>query len=92
MTSRRHRKSKRTVHREKGRIGCARQKEFDDVVTCTEADEPTLGARRHVYQRRVYVCCCILTGEMDRGGLATRMPVLGLTMGMALRDRRAEGW
>jgi len=29
---------------------------------------------------------------MDCGGLATRMPVLGLTMGMALRVRSAEGW
>ena len=44
------------------------------------------------YQRRTYVCCCIWPGEMERGGLATRIPVLGLTMGMALRVRRAEGW
>lgn len=43
-------------------------------------------------QRRVYVCCCIIAGEMDRGGLATLIPVLGLTMGIALRVRSADGW
>lgn len=37
--------------------------------------------------------CCIIPGEMDEGGLAMRLPVEGLTMGMALlRERRAEGW
>lgn len=44
------------------------------------------------YQRRVYVCCCIMAGEMDRGGLATLIPVLGFTIGIALRVRRADGW
>ena len=44
------------------------------------------------YQWRAYVCCCIMAGDMEDGGLGTRMPVLGLTMGMALRVRKAEGW
>jgi hypothetical protein len=35
---------------------------------------------------------CIMPGEIDEGGLETRMPVLGLTMGMAFRVRTAEGW
>ncbi len=39
------------------------------------------------------VVCCIMPGEMDDGGLAMRVPVDGLTMGMALlRERTAEGW
>jgi len=34
-----------------------------------------------------------MPGEMDDGGLAMRMPVEGLTIGMALlRERIAEGW
>ena len=33
-----------------------------------------------------------MAGDMEEGGLGTRMPVLGLTMGMALRVRKAEGW
>ena len=44
------------------------------------------------YHRRAYVCCCILAGDEDCGGEATRMPVVGLTMGMALRARMADGW
>ena len=32
-----------------------------------------------------------MAGEIDEGGLATLIPVLGLTMGIALRERRAEG-
>lgn len=32
-----------------------------------------------------------MAGEMEDGGLGTRMPVLGLTIGMALRVRRADG-
>ena len=31
-----------------------------------------------------------MAGEMEEGGLGTR--VLGLTIGMALRVRKAEGW
>ena len=31
------------------------------------------------------------TGETDGGGLATRMPVLVFTIGMALRDLMAAG-
>jgi hypothetical protein len=34
-----------------------------------------------------------MPGEMDEGGLAMRLPVDGLTMGMALlRERIADGW
>jgi len=34
-----------------------------------------------------------MPGEMDDGGLAMRLPVEGLTIGMALlRERIAEGW
>ena len=48
-----------------------------------------------IYQRRppyVAVCCCIMAGDIEDGGLGTRMPVFGFTMGMALRVRRAAGW
>ncbi len=31
-------------------------------------------------------------GEIDNGGLATRMPVLGLTMGIAFLVLTAAGW
>lgn len=53
--------------------------------------------RKNNHQRRAYVaccwCCCILAGEIDSGGgEATRIPVLGLTIGIALRVRRADGW
>lgn len=43
-----------------------------------------------VYHRRW--SGCIMPGEMEEGGLETRMPVLGLTIGMAFLDRIAEGW
>jgi len=43
------------------------------------------------YQRRATVCCCIIPGEIDDGGLETRIPVLGLTIGIAFRERTAEG-
>lgn len=34
-----------------------------------------------------------MPGEMDEGGLAMRLPVEGLTIGMALlRERSADGW
>lgn len=33
-----------------------------------------------------------MAGDIDDGGLATLIPVLGLTMGMAFRVRKAEGW
>lgn len=34
-----------------------------------------------------------MLGEMDDGGLAMRLPVDGLTIGIALlRDRSADGW
>ena len=36
--------------------------------------------------------CCIIPGEIDDGGLATRIPVLGFTIGMAFRVRTADGW
>lgn len=45
-----------------------------------------------VYQRRPSVCCCILAGDTDCGGLDMLIPVLGLTMGIALRIRVAAGW
>jgi len=35
------------------------------------------------HPRRAALVCCIIPGETDDGGLATRMPVFGLTMGMA---------
>jgi len=58
--------------------------------------------RRHeppasnVYHRRAAVVCCIIPGEtefgIEFGGLATRIPVLGLTIGIAFRVRTADGW
>jgi hypothetical protein len=38
-----------------------------------------------------YVCCCIWPGDTLFGGDATRMPVLGFTMGIALCDRTGVG-
>lgn len=36
------------------------------------------------HPRRAALVCCIIPGETDDdGGLATRMPVFGFTMGMA---------
>ena len=32
-----------------------------------------------------------MAGEMEEGGLGTRMPVVGLTIGIALRVRNADG-
>ena len=32
-----------------------------------------------------------MAGDIDEGGEGTRMPVLGLTMGMALRVRKGMG-
>jgi len=46
----------------------------------------------HAYHRRAAVVCCIKPGEIDDGGLAMRLPVEGLTIGMALlRERIADG-
>jgi hypothetical protein len=45
-----------------------------------------------LYHLRAAVACCIIPGEIDDGGLATRMPVLGLTMGIAFLVRSADGW
>lgn len=42
------------------------------------------------YQR--WVAGCIRLGETDCGGLDMLRPVIGLTMGMALRVRVAAGW
>jgi len=47
---------------------------------------------QQVYQRRLIVCCCILAGDTDWGGLDMLIPVLGLTMGIAFRIRVAAGW
>ena len=33
-----------------------------------------------------------MAGDIEEGGLGTRMPVLGLTIGIAFRVRKAEGW
>ena len=33
----------------------------------------------------------MIPGEIDDGGLATCIPVLGFTMGIAFRDRTADG-
>lgn len=43
-----------------------------------------------IYHRRRD--CCRRAGDSDSGGLGMEMPVAGLTMGMALRPRVAEGW
>lgn len=32
-----------------------------------------------------------MAGDIEEGGLGTRTPVLGLTIGMALRVRKADG-
>jgi len=36
--------------------------------------------------------CCILAGDTDGGGLDMLIPVVGLTIGIALRTRVAAGW
>lgn len=49
-------------------------------------------AALNIYQRgRWFVACCIMLGEMLDGGLI-RVRVSGLTMGIGLRDRIADGW
>lgn len=47
-----------------------------------------MGNDRGSHQRR---WCCIMAGEMDVGGLDKVIPVLGLTIGMTLRVRAADG-
>lgn len=56
--------------------------------------ERLVGESRHddLYQRRTNVCCCILAGDIDSGGLATLIPVLGFTIGIAFLVRIADGW
>lgn len=44
-----------------------------------------------IYQRRWLAGCCIMAGEMEDGGLI-RVRVSGLTIGIGLRDRIADGW
>ncbi len=34
----------------------------------------------------------LMPGDMESGRLGTRMPVLGLTIGIAFRARTAAGW
>ena len=46
-------------------------------------------SRRYFYHRRFALCIC--PGETDKGGLDVR-PVLGLTIGIALIGRFADGW
>lgn len=51
--------------------------------------EGTLGTT--IYHLRPRGVRCMLDGETDGGGLAMVVPVAGLTMGMALRARVADG-
>jgi len=53
------------------------------VYKCSQGDS--------YHPRRAALVCPIIPGETDDGGLATRMPVLGLTIGMAPAFR-ADGW
>lgn len=46
---------------------------------------------RKDYQRTWYDRCCIMAGDMEGGGLARLFPVLGFTIGIAFRGRKAEG-
>jgi hypothetical protein len=75
--------------------------EKKQLITATRNDTATTGSRHklarvstgsNLYHLRVAVVCCIIPGEIDDGGLATRMPVLGLTMGIAYVARSADGW
>lgn len=52
------------------------------------AEMPGATGRWPRYHRR---WCCIMPGEIDVGGLVRVIPVLGLTMGMTLRVRAADG-
>jgi len=68
----------------------ARQ-EYSDTTTASNGSKSW--PSQALYHRRAAVCCCIMPGEMDEGGLAMRVPVVGFTMGMALlRERMADGW
>lgn len=60
----------------------------------TEVEHASAGVstRRVLYHRLAAVVCCIIPGEIDDGGLAIRMPVLGLTIGIAFLVRTADGW
>ena len=69
---------------------------FTDKRNDTETTESIHGLAAasqgsFVYHLHAAVVCCIIPGEIEDGGLATRMPVLGLTMGIAFRVRTAEG-
>ena len=64
----------------------------NDTETATWENALAEEAVKDPYHRDGGVGCCIIPGEMDDGGLATRMPVMGLTMGIAFLVRRAEGW
>ncbi len=50
-----------------------------------------LSMRSIHYHLRAAVACCIIPGEIDDGGLAIRIPVVGLTMGIAFLVRTADG-
>ena len=54
-----------------------------------------LGSKEDVdtllYHRGLEAACWSMPGEIEFGGLAIRMPVVGLTMGIALRLRTAAG-
>lgn len=49
------------------------------------------GRCTYVYHRRP-IGWCILAGDTDCGGLDMLIPVLGFTIGIALRIRVAAGW
>ena len=49
------------------------------------------GAKTKSAYHRPLICCCILGGETEGGGLDMVRPLAGLMMGMALRVRVAAG-
>jgi len=80
-----------SLHRQSkgGRPNIRDQPRNEDSNAATSTEER---APKDSYHRRAAVACCIMPGEMDDGGLAMRVPVDGLTIGMALvRERSADG-
>ena len=69
-------------------ITTSAKSEYSDTNNDKHGGRALLG----LYHRRAAVVWCIIPGEIDDGGLAMRLPVEGLTIGMALvRERIAEG-
>jgi len=56
---------------------------------CGKANSTCDGEVEAPYQRRPK--CCILDGDTDVGGLLILIPVLGFTIGIALRTLAATG-